>query len=83
MNPPPNPHEAEARASRSEYIRPMLVNPPADDAALLARAAATWPGMGRYLADARIGIGLAFDRESGMMVQRMTVVVEIKGDYQK
>lgn len=56
------------------------MNPPTDDAALLARAAATWPEM-RYLADAKIGLGLAFDRERGMMVSRMTVVVEVKGEY--
>lgn len=83
MKPPPNPHEAEARASRSEYIRPLLVNPPSDDAALLARAAATWPGMGRYLADARIGVGLAFDFERRVTVKRLTVIIEVKGDYPK
>lgn len=83
MNPPANPHAEEARAAMREAIRPLLVNPPADDAALLARAAATWPRLGRYLSDAHIGIGLALDRERGVMVTRETVVIEVKGDYPK
>lgn len=59
------------------------MNPPADAAALLARAAATWPGLGRYLAEAKVGIGLVFDRERGVMAPRLTVVIEIKGEYPK
>lgn len=51
------------------------------DAALLARAAATWPRLGRYLSDAHIGIGLVIDRERGVLAPRMTVVIEVKGDY--
>lgn len=52
---PPNPHEDEARASRSAYVRPMLVNPPPPDLdAALARIAATWPDMLRYADTARI-----------------------------
>lgn len=84
MNVPPNPHAEEARAAMREAIRPLLANPPIDDdAAILARAAATWPRMGRYLSDAHIGIGLVIDRERGVMVTRETVVIEVKGDYPK
>lgn len=61
MNPPPNPHEQQARAVQREYMRPLLVNPPANDAppppdldAALARIAATWPDMLHYVETARI-----------------------------
>lgn len=55
MKPPTNPKQAEARASRREYIRPMLVNPPAPDLdAALARIAALWPDMLKYADTARI-----------------------------
>lgn len=37
MNPPPNPHAAEARAAMRQAIRPMLVNPPQFEYYL------TWP----------------------------------------
>lgn len=83
MNPPKNPNEQQARAAMREAIAPMLVNPPADDAALLTRAAATWPDLGRYLSDMRLGVGLAFDRDRGVMVPRMTVVIEAKGENPK
>lgn len=56
------------------------MNLPTDSAALLARAVKTWPEM-RYLADARIGMGLAFDSVSGVMTPKVTIVVEVKGDY--
>lgn len=61
----------------------MLVNPPDADAALLARASATWPDLGRYLSDMRFGIGLAFDSDRGVMMPRMTIVVEVKGENPK
>lgn len=61
MNPPPNPHAAEARAAIMQHSAPLLQNPPRDDAppppslaAGLARIAAQWPDMARYAATAQI-----------------------------
>lgn len=82
MNPPPNPHADKAAAAMRAAIRPLLVNPPDDDAALIARAAETWPDLGRYLADAHIGLGRALNAQ-GEMVQCVTVVIEVEGDYSK
>lgn len=67
----------------NEHLPAEPHNPPTDDAALLSLAAATWTDLGRYLADMRLGVGLAFDSDRGVTVPRMTIVVEVKGENPK